>query len=492
MTNELSMKELLDQQEQQLDKLQVGELITSSITKVSHGAVIISLECGFDGVIALDDLNIEEGKEIADVYKVGDEISAVITKVSPKDGTVRLSKVLADQENDLKELEVAHNEHKIVTVKVEKAIQRGLFAKYKTVQLFMPISQIDTKFVNDTKEYVGQELDVYVIEYNANRNRFVASHREVLQERLNAEREERRERVKAERDAERARVRAERDAERARIKEARQSIFDSLEEGQKIHGKVTKIMPYGAFIDIGEGLEGLAHINNLSWKRVESVEDVVAEGQELDVYVLEVNRENNRIALAVKDINNDPWKLIAQEVAVGDVITGKVVRTIERGAFVEIKEGVEAYLPISQLSENRVPTVNSVVNPGDEIGIIEIESVNLKNVIVESTDKSYLNHHVCHFENTAMPGQDGNFALAGHSSTYYYNQVFNEVHKVKVGDKIKITTVDDEFVYTITETRVVESDEIDVLDQDMSKKEITLVTCTNGGKQRFIVKGEII
>lgn len=132
------------------------------------------------------------------------------------------------------------------------------------------------------------------------------------------------------------------------------------------------------------------------------------------------------------------------------------------------------------------------VNPGDEIGIIEIKSVNLKNVIVESTDKKYLNHHVCHFENTAMPGEDGNFSLAGHSSTYYYNQVFNEVHKVKVGDKIKITAVDNEFIYTITETRVVESDEIDVLSQDKSKKEITLVTCTNGGKQRFIVKGEII
>lgn len=131
------------------------------------------------------------------------------------------------------------------------------------------------------------------------------------------------------------------------------------------------------------------------------------------------------------------------------------------------------------------------VNPGDEIGIIEIESVNLKNVIVESTDNKYLRYHVTHFEESAMPGEDGNFALAGHSSTYYTNQVFNEVHKVKVGDKIKITTVNDEFIYTITETRVVESDEIDVLDQDMSKKEITLVTCTNGGKQRFIVKGEI-
>ena len=366
MTNELSMQELLDQQEQQLDKLKVGELITGTITKVTHDAVVLGLDCGFDGVIISDDLNIEKDKEVADVYKVGDKVSAVITKVSPKDGTVRLSKVLADKEQDLKDVEAAYNEHKIVTAYVEKAIPRGVFAKYKSIQLFIPISQIDTKFVNDTKEYVGANLEVYIIEFNTNRNKYVASHREVLQERINVERQERKEREKAERDAERAKVKAERDAERARVKEARQNI-DSLEVGQKIHGKVTKIMPYGAFIDIGEGLEGLAHINNLAWKRVESVEDVVSEGQELDVYVLEVNKENNRIALAVKDINNDPWQLIAKEVAVGDVITGKVVRTIDRGAFVEIKEGVEAYLPISQLSEKRVPTVSSVVNPGDEI-----------------------------------------------------------------------------------------------------------------------------
>ena len=367
MTNELSMQELLDQQEQQLDKLKVGELITSSITKVTNEVVVVGLECGFDGIIPLDELNIEKGKEIADVYKVGDEIAAIITKVSPKDGTVRLSKVQADQKNDLVELEEVFKEHKIVTVTVEKAIQRGVFAKYKSVQLFIPISQIDTKFVNDTSEYLNANLEVYIIEFNSNRNKFVASHREVLQERIDIERKERRERIKAEREAERARIKAEREAERARIKEARQAIFDSLEVGQKLHGKVTKIMPYGAFIDIGEGLEGLAHINNLAWKRVESVESVVAEGQELDVYVLDVNKENNRIALAVKDINNDPWDLIAKEVAIGDVIKGTVVRTIDRGAFVEIKEGVEAYLPISQLSENRVPTVNSVVNPGDEI-----------------------------------------------------------------------------------------------------------------------------
>ena len=183
MTNELSMQELLDQQEQQLDKLKVGELITGTITKVTHDAVVLGLDCGFDGVIVSDDLNIEKDKEVADVYKVGDKVSAVITKVSPKDGTVRLSKVLADKEQDLKDIEAAYNEHKIVTAYVEKAIPRGVFAKYKSIQLFIPISQIDTKFVNDTKEYVGANLEVYIIEFNTNRNKYVASHREVLQER---------------------------------------------------------------------------------------------------------------------------------------------------------------------------------------------------------------------------------------------------------------------------------------------------------------------
>ena len=367
MTKELSMQELLDQQEQLLNSIKVGETITGTITKINNDEVTVGLNIGFDGVIPVSELNIPKNQYVEDVYKVGDEISAVITKVSEKDCTLKLSKLKLDMVNDKKELAKAHADHKILTVNVVKTIQRGVFAAYKSVEIFIPISQLDTKFVNDTKEYQDANLEVYIIEFNTNRNKYVASHREVLQERINVERQERKEREKAERDAERARVKAERDEERARVKEARQNIFDSLEAGQKIHGKVTKIMPYGAFIDIGEGLEGLAHINNLAWKRVESVEDVVSEGQELDVYVLEVNKENNRIALAVKDINNDPWQLIAKEVAVGDVITGKVVRTIDRGAFVEIKEGVEAYLPISQLSEKRVPTVSSVVNPGDEI-----------------------------------------------------------------------------------------------------------------------------
>ncbi|MBC5997354.1 S1 RNA-binding domain-containing protein [Romboutsia ilealis] len=368
MTNELSMKDLLEQQEQAFSEVKVGKTITAKIIKVTHDEVVLDLEYGFDGIVPAEELNIEGNMNIEEVYNVEDEITAVIQRVNEKDGTIRLSKLQADRKNDLAQVTKAHEEHRIITVKVEKAIERGVFVKYRSIELFMPISQIDTKFVKDTKEYVGANLEVYVIELDAKKNRFVVSHREVLQERINKEREERRARIQAEKEAERARVKAERDAEKARIKQEKEDLFNSLEAGQKRHGKVTKIMSYGAFVDLG-GLEGLVHINNLSWKRVESVEDMLQEGQEVDVYVLDVDAETRRIALALKDINNDPWQLISEDVYVDDLITGKVVRIIDRGAFLEIREGVEAFLPISELSEDRVVKVTNVVNIDDEVKV---------------------------------------------------------------------------------------------------------------------------
>ncbi|RDY23656.1 S1 RNA-binding domain-containing protein [Romboutsia maritimum] len=357
MTNELSMQELLDQQEKAFNSVKVGEIITGKITKVSHDEVVLELEYGFDGVIPESELNIEKNKSIEEVYKVGDEITTVITKVSQKDGTIKLSKLQADKKADFTELEKAFEEHRIITVNVEKSIERGVFAKYKTFQLFIPISQIDTKFVKDTSNYTGLNLEVYIMELDAKKNRFVATHREVLQERLDKEREERKARIKAEKEAERVKIKAEKDI-----------LFNSLEVGQKRDGKVMKIMPYGAFVDIG-GLEGLVHINNLSWKRVESVESMLQEGQKVEVYVLDVDKESKKIALALKDINNDPWELISQEIELDDVITGKVVRIIEKGAFLEIKEGVDAYLPISELSDDRVAKVTNIVNVGDEVKV---------------------------------------------------------------------------------------------------------------------------
>ncbi|MGL5314160.1 MAG: 30S ribosomal protein S1 [Peptostreptococcaceae bacterium] len=372
MTNELSMQELLDQQEQELNKVKVGQTITGKISRINNDEIVLDLDYGFDGIIKIEELNLPKGKYATDLYNVGEEVTAIITKVYHKDGVVHLSKLKLDAKSDFAEIEKAYNEHRIITVNVIKNIERGVFATHKTQELFIPISQLDTKFVQDTKGYVGRNLEVYIKELDTKKNRLVASHRDVLQERLDKEREERRIRIQEEKAAAKAKAKAEKDAHIAQVKAEKEALVNSLEAGQKREGKVTKIMPYGAFVDIG-GVEGLVHLNNLSWERVESVEDMLSEGQEVDVYVLDVDQETKKIALALKDINNDPWELIAKDVQLDDIVTGKVVRVIEKGAIVELREGVQAFLPISELSEERVMKVTSVVNVGDEVSAMIIE-----------------------------------------------------------------------------------------------------------------------
>ena len=366
MNNNQTMQELLEQQEQELSKVKVGQTIEGKITKVLYDEVHVELNYGFDGIIPASELVLDNNEEIADRYTVGNEISAEITKIQRKDGTIYLSVKKAAVEEARKELKAALDNHTILTVHVERSIDKGLFATYKTETVFIPLSQIDVKFVNNTAAYVGRDLEVYMIEMDLKRNRIVASHREVAQERVDAEKA-----------AERARIKAEKEAERARIKKEKEDLFNSLEVGQKRTGKVSKIMSYGAFIDLG-GVEGLAHINELAWHRINSVEEIVKEGQEVDVYVIKVDRDNKKIALAIKDINNDPWNSIKEEMQVGDIINVNVLKLIERGAFVEVKLGVEAFLPISELSEERVVKVSNVVNPGDEIPVMIIE-LNTKN-----------------------------------------------------------------------------------------------------------------
>lgn len=366
MDNNQTMQELLEQQEKEMSNVRVGQIIEGKIVKVLYDEVRVELNYGFDGIIPASELILDKNEEISDKYSVGSQISAEITKIQRKDGTVHLSAKKAAVEVSRKELKAALDNHTILTMHIERSIDKGLFASYKTETVFIPLSQIDATFVNNTAAYVGRDLEVYMIEMDLRRNRIVASHRQVAQERLDAEKAEKR-----------AKMKAEKEAERVRVKKEKEDLFNSLEVGQKRTGKVSKIMSYGAFIDLG-GVEGLAHINELAWHRVNSVEEVVKEGQEVDVYVINIDRENKKIALAIKDINNDPWNNIKQEVQVGDIINVKVLKLIERGAFAEVKLGVEAFLPISELSEERVVKVSNVINPGDEIPVMVLD-INTKN-----------------------------------------------------------------------------------------------------------------
>ena len=302
---ELTMQEMLDLQDQEMKKIQIGATITGKVTSIDNEEIKLELEncAGFEGLIPVSELNLEKGKYADEVYKIGDEITGVINSVRQKDTTVTISKLAADKKVDYAELKEALENQTILTVEGTKAIDRGIFATYKTQELFIPISQLDTKFVQDTKNYVGKSLEVYVKELDARRNRAVASRREVLQERLDKERAERNARIKAEREAERARIREEKAAERARVKAEKEAMFDALEVGQKKEGKVTKIMQYGAFVDIGDGISGLVHISQLSQKRVKSPEEVVKEGDAVTVKIIKV--ANGKVSLSIKALEED-------------------------------------------------------------------------------------------------------------------------------------------------------------------------------------------
>lgn len=366
----LSMKDLLESQERELDAIKIGEVVKAKISKITKDEVILEMNFGFDGIIKKEELNLEKSKNIDEVYNVGDEIEGIITRVNQKDATINLSKLKFDVVKGYESIVSAFEDKKIITVLTHKAIERGVFAIYNNVEIFIPISKLSTKFVDKTSGFVNKNLEVYIIELDKNKNKIVASHRDVLKEREDKERLERKAREKEEKE-ERLREQKEQKEERiAKIKKEKEALFDSLEVGQKKDAKVKKIVEYGAFVDIG-GIEGLLHKNNLSWEKFENIENLISLDQEIEVYILDIDKEKRKFAVALKDINNDPW--MNSNIYEGDVISGEVVRVIEKGAFVKIATAVEAFLPISHISEEGVSKITKHINVGDTIKAMVID-----------------------------------------------------------------------------------------------------------------------
>ena len=226
--------------------------------------------------------------------------------------------------------------------------------------------------MKDTKDYLDKNLELYIVEFDKSKNKIVGSHRQVLQERIDKEKEERRIRIEEEKKERLRKQKEEKEAKIAKEKKQKEDLFNSLEVGKRLEGRVTNIVDYGAFVDIG-GIEGLLHKNNMSWEKVNDISEFVCKGKEVSVYVLDIDKENKKFSVALKDINNDPWEKIKEEVSLNSLVSGEVVRIIEKGAFIRIKEGIEAFLPISELSEERVFKVANVLNIGDIINVLVIE-----------------------------------------------------------------------------------------------------------------------
>jgi 4-hydroxy-3-methylbut-2-enyl diphosphate reductase len=329
--------------------LHTGQVVKGRVINVSDtGVVNVDLGYKSDGTIARSEFSDDPNVDPAEVVKPGDEITVFVIRVNDGEGNVQLSKKKVDAVKGYDEIEAAYNEKKTVTGKVVETVKGGLMALVNGIKVFVPSSQISNRYVEDLSGFVGNEYEFEILEYSTEkaRPRVVAGRKALAQKEIDAKRKQ---------------------------------VFESIHEGDKIEGSVSRIVDFGAFVDLG-GVDGLIHISEMSWGRVRKVTDVLKEGQAVTVTVLGVDPEKGKISLSLKDADADPWKNADTKYAVGNIVTGKVVRMTTFGAFVELEDGVDGLVHISQIANKHVEKPEDELTIGQEISakVTELDLDNKK------------------------------------------------------------------------------------------------------------------
>lgn len=339
----MSFEEMLNES---FKPLHNGNIVKGSVIRVTENEVFVNLGYKADGVIEKSEFSNDPNVNLASEVSVGDEIEVFVIKVNDGDGNVVLSKKRLEMNKGFDELEEAFNNKTVLKGKIVDIIKGGLVANINGVRVFVPSSQISNKFVQDLSSFKGQELDFNIIEFNKAKRRIIAGRRDLVQ---------------------------------AMEDEAKAKVYDNIKAGDKLEGTVSRIVDFGAFVDLG-GVDGLIHISELSWGRVKKVSDVLKEGNKVTVYVLEADKEKNKISLSLKDAQQNPWVLAKDKYHLSDIVEGKVVRLVDFGAFVELEEGVDGLVHISQICQKHIAKAEEVLSIGQVVKakITEIDTDNKK------------------------------------------------------------------------------------------------------------------
>jgi small subunit ribosomal protein S1 len=330
--------ELVPDYESTFPTINEGEVVNGTVVRVDKDEVLVDIGYKSEGVIPVSELSIRRSVNPADEVSVGDEIAALVMTKEDAEGRLILSKKRARFEIAWKAIEQAYEKGEPVTGRVIEVVKGGLILDLG-VRGFLPASLVDIRRVQDLDEYMGQELRCKVIELNRSRNNVVLSRRAVLED------------------------------ER---KEMRQAILDKLNPGDVVEGTISNIVDFGAFVDL-DGMDGLIHISELSWSHVNHPSEVLEIGQKVDVKVLDIDRERQRISLGLKQTQTDPWQQVLESYKEGDVVSGKVTKVVTFGAFVEILPGVEGLVHISELAQHHVENPREVVSQGDTVNVRILE-----------------------------------------------------------------------------------------------------------------------
>jgi len=311
-----------------------GDIVKGTVVHVGQDEVMVDVGAKSEGVIPIRELSCCEVTSPQDVVKVGDEIEVYVLKAEDNEGRLILSKEKADAEKAWTKLEEALNSQEPVEGIVREVVKGGLLVDIG-VRAFLPASLVDRGYVEDLSNYLGQVIQARVIEMNRGRKKVILSRKALLEENF------------------------------ARV---RQDMLNNLQEGQVVKGVVRRLTQFGAFVDIG-GVDGLLHISEMSWHRINHPSEVVKVSDELEVMVLRVDRENEKISLGLKQVLPNPWDTVEEKYPTGVVVKAKVVRLAPFGAFVQLEPGVEGLVHISHLADRHVAKPDEVVTEGEEVNV---------------------------------------------------------------------------------------------------------------------------
>jgi small subunit ribosomal protein S1 len=318
-------------------QMRPGAIVTGTVVSVGPDVVIVNAGLKSEGMIPVEQFRNEDGDV---VINVGDEVEVALEAVEDGFGATRLSREKAKRAESWRRLEKAHEAEETVTGRIIDKVKGGFTVDLQDVRAFLPGSLVDVRPVRDTSYLEGKDLEFKVIKLDQKRNNVVVSRRAVVE---------------------------------SESTEERDALLESLQEGQNVKGIVKNLTDYGAFVDLG-GIDGLLHITDMAWKRVKHPSEIVNVGDEIDVKVLKFDRERNRVSLGLKQTGEDPWEDIARRYPEGARLFGKVTNLTDYGCFVEIEEGVEGLVHVSEMDwTNKNIHPSKVVALGQEVEVMVLD-----------------------------------------------------------------------------------------------------------------------
>jgi (E)-4-hydroxy-3-methyl-but-2-enyl pyrophosphate reductase len=326
----------------------VGQVIKGEVFRVNANEAFLSIGYKGEGILPKEEVTKDDSENLSDLVKVGDVIDVKVIKRKNEDGFVVLSKLELQRGVAFDEIKAANENETTIKVLVKDASNAGLVGSYKGVRIFIPASHVELHHTANLDQYKGKELEVKVIEYSDanNRTRIVASRRDLL---------------------------------KAEKSKAEETTWAKLEKGAIVEGEVKRLADFGAFVEI-DGVDGLLHVSEISWGRVNKPADVLKVGDRIKVYILDVDKDNRKLSLSMKKLIENPWNNIEEKYLVGNTVMGTVVRFANFGAFIELEPGVDGLVHISQISEKRIAKPSDVLAIGDSVKakIIEVDKENKK------------------------------------------------------------------------------------------------------------------